>query len=195
MPRQDYITSEVFDRLYSDYKQKYIIIAKSYVHEDHIAEDLVTDSFVYYWENRDTLLLESSPQAYILGIVKKKCLMYLRDLKIHQKAQQNIYKFAQWEIQQDIAVLEDCELTKRIFTSEVASIFRSRIMSLPEITRKVYLSNRDDNLTYYEIAQKYNLSQRQVNREMQRALTSLRVALRDYLPVLLLAAALFRDRH
>lgn len=195
MSHQNYITSELFDRLYADYKQKYIMIAKSYVHDSHIAEDLVTDSFVYYWENRERLLLENSPQAYILGIVKKKCLMYLRDQKIHQKAQQNIYKFAQWEIQQDIAVLEDCELTKRLFTSEVAAIFQSRIMSLPEITRKVYLSNRDDNLTYHEIAQKYNLSQRQVNREMQRALTSLRVALKDYLPVLLIAASLFKDQH
>lgn len=195
MSHQAYITSEVFDRLYSDYKQKYIMIAKSYVHDGHIAEDLVTDSFVYYWENRDRLLLENSPQAYILGIVKKKCLMYLRDLKIHHKAQQTIYKFAQWEIQQDIAVLEDCELTKKLFTSEVAAIFQSRIMSLPEITRKVYLSNRDDNLTYHEIAMKYNLSQRQVNREMQRALSSLRVALKDYLPMLLIAASLLKDQH
>lgn len=195
MSYNDHITSDLFDRLYADYKPKYTVIARSYVHDNHIAEDLVTDSFVYYWENRERLQLEGSPQAYILGIVKKKCLMYLRDLKIHQKAQQNIYKFAQWEIQQDIAVLEDCELTKRLFTSEVAAIFQSRLVSLPEITRKVYLSNRDDNLTYQEIAQKYNLSQRQVNREMQRALSSLRVALKDYLPVILIAAALLRDQH
>lgn len=195
MTRQDHITSDVFDCLYSEYKQKYVMIAKSYVHDDHIAQDLVTDSFVYYWENREKLILENTPQAYILGIVKKKCLMYLRDLKIHQKVQQNIYQFARWEIQQDIAVLEDCELTKQLFSSEVAAIFHSRIMSLPEITRKVYLSNRDENLTYQEIASKFNLSQRQVNREMQRALTSLRVALKDYLPVILVAIALLEDRH
>ncbi len=191
---QGHITSDLFDRLYSDYKRKFTVIARSYVHDDHIAEDLVTDSFVYYWENRERLQLENSPQAYILGIVKKKCLMYLRDQRIHQKAQQTIYKFAQWELQQDMAVLEDCELTKRLFTSEVAAIFRSRLVSLPEITRKVYLSHRDDNLTYQEIARKYNLSQRQVHREMQRALGSLRIALKDYLPLILIAAVVLRDR-
>lgn len=175
--------SEAFDTMYSEYKQKFVQIARSYVQDQSIAEDIVTESFIAFWIKKDELPEETNIKAYILGIAKKKCLMYLREQKIHRKAQDSIYQFAQWELQQSIAALEDCELTKQLFTNEVAAIFQSKITSLPELTQQVYRSHRFENLNYQEIAQKYNLSQNQVHREMRRALTSLRFALKDYLPV------------
>lgn len=181
MSQKGHISSEKFVRLYSEYRQRYITIAKSYVHDEHVAEDIVTDSFIYYWEHRDELEPEKSPQAYILGIVKNKCLMYLRSTRILDKVRRNIYRSAQWEVSQNIAVLEDSELTRRLFTKEVADIFSAQVEALPKITRAVFLSSRDDNLTYTEIAAKYGLSYRQVSREMQRALAFLRIALKDYL--------------
>lgn len=136
-----------------------------------------------------------SPLAYILGIVKKKCAMHLRDLKIHRKVRQSIYDFARWEMQHDIAPLEDYELNRRLFSEEVAAIFQARIESLPELTRNVYLSKRDENLSHQQIVLKFNITQRQVNREMHRALTSLRLALKDYLPAILIALYILRERH
>ena len=43
-----HITREFFDGLYADYKPRFIRIARSYVRDDMVAEDIVTDSFLYF---------------------------------------------------------------------------------------------------------------------------------------------------
>ncbi|WP_295938006.1 RNA polymerase sigma-70 factor [uncultured Alistipes sp.] len=194
MPRQENteVAAIAFDELYIRYKYKFILIAYSYLQDEDVAEDVVTDSFIHFWENRDSLELDASPQAYILGIVKKKCLMHLRSQDIHRKATEAIHKYFQWEIKQNIDVLEDCDLTKQLFSKEVEAIFNAQVKKLPEIARKVFLSSRNEHLTYQEIAAKYNLTQRQVIREMSRALSLLRIALKDYLPVAVIAMLLLK---
>lgn len=47
-----HITLEDFERLYSEYKPRFIIIARSYIRNNMAAEDIVTDSFLYFWETR-----------------------------------------------------------------------------------------------------------------------------------------------
>lgn len=117
--------SASFDSLYQQYKRKFVSIALSYVRDQNIAEDIVTDSFIAYWERRETLELEGSPQAFILGIVKNKCLMVLRNQKTFERVCQDVYRFSLWEIKHNTAVLEDCDLTKQLFSSEVADIYRA----------------------------------------------------------------------
>ena len=51
-------------------------IAVSYVRDRMAAEDIVTDSFVAYWENHTTTEIRSVP-AYILTAVKNRCLNWL----------------------------------------------------------------------------------------------------------------------
>ena len=51
----EHITLEDFERLYSEYKPRFIIIARSYIRNNMAAEDIVTDSFLYFWENKDKL--------------------------------------------------------------------------------------------------------------------------------------------
>ena len=42
----EHITLEDFERLYSEYKPRFIIIARSYIRNNMAAEDIVTDSFL-----------------------------------------------------------------------------------------------------------------------------------------------------
>ena len=41
-----------FDRLYGEYKPRFILIACSYLRDRSAAEDLVTDCFMHFWEKR-----------------------------------------------------------------------------------------------------------------------------------------------
>jgi RNA polymerase sigma-70 factor (ECF subfamily) len=182
---------KIFNELYLGYKHKFIQIARSYLQDEAASEDIVTDSFVYYWENRGNLELDTPPQAYILGIVKNKCLMYLRSQGTHRKATEAIQNYLKWELRQNIDMLEDFESTKQLFTKEVEAIFRTQVKKLPETARKVFTSSRDEHLTYQEIAAKHNMTQRQVVREMSHALASLRKSLKDYLPMAMIALLLF----
>jgi len=183
-------TSRLFDfeELYKSYRQKFLLIAKMYVHDDVIAEDIVAESFINFWEKHESISVDVSPAAYVLGTVKNKCLMYLREQKIKDKVIGEIAK--RWDYEQNIAVLEDSEVNKKLFSSEVATIYREVLNSFSERQRGVFLASRHDGMTYLQIADKFEITPRQVTRDIQKVLAALRDALQDYLPLAVITALL-----
>lgn len=49
-----------------------------------LSEDIVVESIVYYWERRRQMAANLNIPAYILEVVKHKCLNYLRHQHIRQ---------------------------------------------------------------------------------------------------------------
>lgn len=76
-----------FNKLFGEYQQRFIYFAISYLRNQQAAEDIVMESFMYYWENRTSIVSNHNIPAYILTIIKNKCLNYLRSESLHQKAQ------------------------------------------------------------------------------------------------------------
>ena len=74
---------EIFNDVFA-HRERFVRFAFSYLQDLSAAEDLVMDSFVYYWENRQRLDCKGNVPAYILTVVKHKCLDYLQLQKIHQ---------------------------------------------------------------------------------------------------------------
>ena len=74
--------TEIFNRLYVRYRSNFIAIARSYVEDTAVAEDIVTDSFVSWWLRRNTLPENTDPRRYVVGTIKKQCLEHLRSRQI-----------------------------------------------------------------------------------------------------------------
>lgn len=72
------LTQQSFDKLFRLYQQKLYAVAYSLVHDANTAEDIVHDSFMTIWENREVVQF-TSIEAYLFGVVKKRCLKYRRD--------------------------------------------------------------------------------------------------------------------
>ena len=51
--------------------------AVSFVSQDDIAEDIVTDVFLKLWEKRETLNITVSVSSYLFQSVKNSCINYL----------------------------------------------------------------------------------------------------------------------
>ena len=66
-----------FNRFFTDYQQRFVSFACSYVHDEVIAEDIVIESMMYYWENKDRLPRDTNIPAYVLTTIKHKCIDYL----------------------------------------------------------------------------------------------------------------------
>ena len=117
-----------FDRLYGEYKPRFILIACSYLRDRSAAEDLVTDCFMHFWEKREEIVpvTENIP-AYILGMIRHKCIDALRTRQQHLMTQQQIYQLEMRSIRENLAALEECDLAKILFRSEVEEIFSSAI--------------------------------------------------------------------
>ena len=90
-PTKTCITSAEFGRLYSDYNPRFTEVAYRYVRDRGIAEDLVSDSFMAFWEERDRLPEDVNAPAYVLTIVKNKCLNHLKVRLLHLQIEKKLH--------------------------------------------------------------------------------------------------------
>lgn len=181
------IDQKHFDTLYAEYQPRFVVIAHSYIRDWDLAEDLVNDSFLSFWEKRTCLLLDDKKiPPYILGILRYKCIDALRERQTQLKAQQTIYSHESRNIQANLNALEDCDLAKTLFSQEIEEIFRRRLAEMPKLSAQIFIANRFEDMTYQQIADRYGISTRKVTREIQRCLKLLREDLGDYLPLVML---------
>ena len=173
------MTTAEFGRLFATWRARFEAIACRYVRSAAVAEDLVSDSFMSFWENRGRIPADANLQAYILIIVRNKCLDWLRAQSLHAKIEQEVYELRRRVLAADIRSLQAFN-PEEIFSAEVAAIVRQSLDRLSELTR------RFEELSYKEIAEKYGITVRRVEFELEKAVKQLRVALKDYLPVLLM---------
>lgn len=179
------MTTAEFGRLFATWRARFEAIACRYVRSAAVAEDLVSDSFMSFWENRGRIPADANLQAYILIIVRNKCLDWLRAQSLHAKIEQEVYELRRRVLATDIRSLQAFN-PEEIFSEEVAAIVRQSLDRLPELTREVFVARRFEELSYKEIAEKYGITVRRVEFELEKAVKQLRVALKDYLPVLLM---------
>ena len=181
----DAMTTAEFGRLFATWRARFEAIACRYVRSAAVAEDLVSDSFMSFWENRGRIPADANLQAYILIIVRNKCLDWLRAQSLHAKIEQEVYELRRRVLAADIRSLQAFN-PEEIFSEEVAAIVRQSLDRLPELTRDVFIARRFEEMSYKEIAEKYGITVRRVEFELEKAVKQLRVALKDYLPVLLM---------
>lgn len=172
-----------FEQLFYEYYHKFVKFAGSYLEDVAAAEDIVMDSFVYYWENRKNLPDISNLPAYLLTVVKHKCLNVLRAKRVDVKARENIRDYQVQLLDTSITLLEACN-PQELFSSEVTEMIEVAVQNLPERTKDIFVRNRFQNQSYKEIAEELNLSVKTIEKEMTKALKMLRISLKDYIPAL-----------
>ena len=143
-----------------------------------------TDSFMYLWEHREQVNMAENIKGYIYFCVRTRCANHIKEQEVLRRAKNEITKDAYWKLQSSLNSLSSDELSKKLFQSEIIELFSRELAKMPELTRAVYQASRQEGLTYQQIAERYNISTRQVASEMQRAYAQLRVPLKDYLPVI-----------
>lgn len=182
------IDADEFGKLFSEYRMRYIQIARSYVRDLDVAKDIVTDCYLYIWEHKETLHWSESIKGYLYQCVHDRCRMYLRRQQALLRAKDDLSKSAYWRLQTSLDSLQHNDLTKKLFSTEVYEIYYRELERMPELTRAIYMASRQDDMTHQQIADKFGISTRKVASEMQRALARLRISLKDYLSLLVLAA-------
>lgn len=179
------ITSAEFGKLFEQYKPQFVMVARSYVRDAMVAEDLVMDCFISFWENRNKIEIVHNIPSYILISIKRRCLNWLRDQSTHLKVQEDIHSTALHIISSRIATIETND-PNGLYANEIAAIIKRELANMPKQTRRVFLASRFENMTYKEIGEKFGLSFNQVNFEIRKATQILRLSLRDYLPLLII---------
>lgn len=172
---------EQLTKIFTEKREQYISFAYSYICDRNIAEDLVMDSFMYCWENKEKLPVIENYSVYLLTIVKHKCLNYLYRQRTWNEVSQNILSDTEWELKMRISSLQSCE-PEDIYSQELQQLFNETLKQIPEKSRRIFNMSRQDNMSYPKIADEMHLSQKSVEFHISKVLSVLRTALSDYFP-------------
>lgn len=129
---------KAFNQLFADYQGRFIRFANIYVRDIAVAEDFTIEALMQYWENRNTLKADSNVPAYILTIIKNKCINYLQHIQVREDASEHLKNHAEWELNTRISTLEACN-PEELFTAEAQEIVNKTLASLPEQTRRIFI--------------------------------------------------------
>jgi RNA polymerase sigma-70 factor (ECF subfamily) len=171
---------EAFNRLFAEYKERFIRFTYSYVRDSAVAEDITIEAFLYYWENRSSLSPESNVPAYILTTIKHKSLNYLEHIRTREIAMEHIMEHAEWELRTRIATLEACQ-PNELFNTEMQEIISKTLDSMPELSRRIFIMSRYQNKSQKEIAETCHIIAKTVEFHITKVLKMLRRHLKDYI--------------
>jgi len=167
-----------FEKLYKSYYNPLFFFAIQYLKEDGDAENMVQETFLAFWLNRENFngTNESSVRAWLYNTIKNKCLNYL-------DRENNKHKYVDYQRQAlDLAVLKELEISEVTF-NEIESLLQEALELMTPQCRKVFELSRFKGLKNKDIANEMNITIKAVEGNMTRALKLLKGHLHDYLPL------------
>jgi RNA polymerase sigma-70 factor, ECF subfamily len=171
--------SASYQLIFEKYYKELCITAHFIVNDKDEAEEIVQGLFVKIWEQREFLSINTSIKSYLNTSVKNSCKNHLAHQKIKKQYQTSLLNHSQYIGREGL--FTDPILLERI---------QSSIESLPPKCKEIFQLNRFKGYKYKEIAEKLNISQKTVEAQMGKALSTLYQALKEYLPLLLVLAYL-----
>jgi RNA polymerase sigma-70 factor (ECF subfamily) len=163
-----------FKQLFITYYSPLSEYASQYISDDD-AEELVQELMIYLWENRETLVIETSLKSYLFIAVKYRCLNAIKKDQYRQKVHDQLYE----------KLKDQFEDPDYYMVNELAQLIEQAVNELPETYREVFTRSRFGNLTNRQIAEELNISIKTVEYRITQSLKILRTKLKDYLPLLL----------
>lgn len=107
-----------------------MVFAYSYLRDKAEAEDVVMESMIALWENRDRWEENSNLHALLLTIIKNKALHVLEHKQVRLRAEETISSHNLRELDLRISTLKACE-PDQIFNTEIQHIVNKTLQKCP----------------------------------------------------------------
>lgn len=172
-----------FNALYIKYYNKALLFTKSFIQDEIIAEDIVSESLIKCWENLKGMNDTDHLDAFVLTVLKNKSLDYLKHESIKNETLSQLMDQEKRELELRIYSLQACDPIE-VFSNEIKQIISRTLAELPPKTRQVFIMSRFQNKSNKLIACELNTTTKGVEYHITKALKHLRVNLKDYLPIL-----------
>ncbi len=178
-------SESTFENVFRSHFKNLHIYACSIVKDEVIGEEMVQNVFCKLWEKRDQLQVQGSIKSYLYRSVHNESLNWLKQQK--GRARHHTYIASQGTTVQPA--------TDGASYSELKKKVLSVMDELPEQCRMVFHLSRFEELNYQEISETMGITVSTVKNHMNKALRVLRSRLTDYLPILLLLIANFKNMN
>lgn len=150
-------------------------VINRYVRDRYKTEDIAQEMFAELWQKRDHLMIHTSAPAYLRRMAISRTLNFLRDSKKYnwEDLKTSIETEAGYPGQSNDIILKMEE-------EELKKCLDAAIQALPEKCRLVFLLNRQEEMSYAEVAKHLNISVKTVENQIGKALKLLRQAVLLY---------------
>lgn len=130
------------------------------------ANDVIQDVFLALWQRRDTLTVKTSLAAYLYQSVRNRVFDRMAHEKVVARYLCSIRDF----VEEGPFVIDE-----QVRARELAAIIETEIAALPRKMREVFELSRQEELSYKDIAQKLNISDKTVKQQVYNAIKILRL--------------------
>ena len=140
------------------------------------AEEIVQDSLLWVWENREVLIINGALSSFLFTMVYRKALNRIEHNQITQRVLTQFHEDIQ-EVLHDVDFYQIQELMNKIDEA---------VAALPDAYREAFIMHRFQHMNYKKITETLGVSYQTVAYRIQQALKLLRLELKDFLLLLLL---------
>lgn len=163
-----------FDTLYARYFGKLYNHAYEKLHDRFLAQEVVQDLFVSFWQNRHKIEVHTSLASYFFVAIRYLIINQYRKQMIYE---QNLAKMAQTQSQMSN------ETNEWLDYQDLQIEYQAALKQLPEKCSEVFTMSRN-GATNKEIAEALNISPKTVEQHITKALRTLRHVLHSRLNTL-----------
>jgi RNA polymerase sigma-70 factor (ECF subfamily) len=164
-----------FDQIYHVYSHKLYSFVFRILKDEADSDDIVQEVFIKIWELREKLDDHKLLNSFIFTIAYNNSISLIRKKISSSKYREHL---------RNVAVIQYPDYSfSEIEFSELNRHVEKLIESLPERQKRVYLSHREQGLTYPEIAKEMGISKNTVENHMVKTLKYLRQNLKNFLEV------------
>lgn len=156
----------LFSKLYNLYWEMLYRYVVHVLQDKEDAMDVVQDTFITIWQQRDDLTKVQSLKGYLYAIARYKALKCIRN---------NIKKHDYFESLMDFFTLHEESPEDMMIADELQGIIDAQIELLPPKMREVFVLSRQNNLSYKEIAALLNISDKTVKKQISNSLKLIRL--------------------
>ncbi|MDO6519568.1 RNA polymerase sigma-70 factor [Zobellia galactanivorans] len=158
-----------FKYLFNTYYNRLVAYITTYNHNIAQSEDVVQQTFIKLWDNRQKLDEGQSPKGYLYAIAYNIYCDTLRTQKKQEKLMSVI-----WERALRDRIEEDLDAKERRIQK-----MRQVIESLPPKCKEIIQMNKIQGIKYKDIAEHMGISIKTVEAQMRIAFTKIREAFED----------------
>lgn len=168
------------EEVYKRYSEAVFLAAFRKVRSKEVAEELVQNIFISLWAKREQAQIEKL-EAYLHTAVRYQVIDYIRSKILRERYSQ----FAKEQLNIDESASES-----KLLLQELSIAIDNTIKKLPQKTQEIFRLSRYEHRSVKEIAQYMNLSEKAVQYHVTQSLKFMRLHLRDFILINLLAAPL-----
>lgn len=172
------ISDESFEVMFTTYYQMLYSYAVTIIRDSEAAKDIVQEVFLKIWHNREKIVINASLRGFLLRATHNQCIDSVRAGKYLARGitAEDVAR------RTEILGLESEEgIFDKIYSDQLQDRLTEVVDTLPTRCRQIFLLNREEGLSYLQIASVLGLSHSTVKNQMMIAMRKLHEALRELL--------------